>query len=105
MDLAHGFKRASTDDGAIQIIRNGIPHAFPDGEGRVLFPRADIAPEGLEEKFRAKGWTPVRVDAYRTRYPDTLPKEAGAPAWSPDCRSIAFLSGTTDDDIARTGKK
>src|SRR3989441_4077501 len=35
----------------------------------------------------------------------SLAEGAGAPAGSPDGRRVAFLSGTTDEDIARAGKK
>jgi len=40
--------------------------AFPPGRGRVLCLRADIAPPGLEDALRSKGWTARRVTAYRT---------------------------------------
>ena len=40
-----------------------------------LCARADIAPAGLEGTA-AKGWSPTRVDAYRTRFPRSLPTEA-----------------------------
>jgi dipeptidyl aminopeptidase/acylaminoacyl peptidase len=35
----------------------------------------------------------------------SLPKGAAAPAWSPDGNSVAFLSSTTDEDIAKADKK
>src|SRR2546430_10824783 len=35
----------------------------------------------------------------------SLPKGAGAPAWSLDGSRVAFLSGTTDEDIARADRK
>ena len=47
-----------------------LARSFPRGGGRVLCARADIAPEGLEDALAAKGWTPTRVDAYRTVFPD-----------------------------------
>ena len=50
----------------------GLARAFPRGEGRVLCPRADIAPEGLEDALAAKGWIP---DA-RRRLPDDLSRRA-----------------------------
>ena len=33
---------------------------------KILLPRADIAPPGLEDVLEGKGWSPVRVVAYRT---------------------------------------
>lgn len=54
----------------------GLARAFPRGDGRVLCPRADIAPDGLEDRLAAKGWIPLRVTAYRTRMPRSLPAEA-----------------------------
>jgi uroporphyrinogen-III synthase len=53
-----------------------LARSFPRGTGRVLCPRADVAPEGLEAAIAAKGWKPTRVDAYRTRIPRSLPPEA-----------------------------
>ncbi|MGH2637574.1 MAG: uroporphyrinogen-III synthase, partial [Actinomycetota bacterium] len=53
-----------------------MARSFPRGEGRVLCLRADVAPEGLEDALRAKGWTPARVTAYRTRLSRSLPAEA-----------------------------
>src|SRR5207245_1090002 len=41
-----------------------LGRAMPTGTGRVLLARADIAPDGLQGALSAKGWTPVRVDAY-----------------------------------------
>ena len=42
-----------------------LGEAFPAGTGRVLLPRADLASHELEGSLTAKGWIPVRVDAYR----------------------------------------
>ena len=79
--------------------------AFPVGEGRVLLPRADIAPEGLEDRFRAKGWTPVRVDAYRTRYLDELPAEAREALEEGAVDALVFTSSSTVEGFVRmTGK-
>jgi uroporphyrinogen-III synthase len=53
-----------------------LARAFPRGDGRVLCPRADVAPGGLEDAVAAKGWAVTRVDAYRTRVPRSLPADA-----------------------------
>lgn len=69
--------------------------AFPTGRGRVLCARADIAPPGLEDALAAKGWTPERVDAYRTRMPRSLPPEARAALRAGDIDAITFTSAST----------
>lgn len=46
---------------------------FPDGQGRVLLPRADIATNALADGLLRKGWTPVEVAAYRNVRPTDLP--------------------------------
>ncbi len=72
-----------------------LGRAFPRGPGRVLCPRADIAPEGLEDALEAKGWTPTRVDAYRTRMPRSLPPEARAALRSGSVDAVTFTSAST----------
>lgn len=52
-----------------------LARTFPRGRGPVLCARADIAPGGLEDALAEKGWTPERVDAYRTRMAKSLPAE------------------------------
>jgi uroporphyrinogen-III synthase len=73
----------------------GLARAFPRGEGRVLCPRADIAPAGLEEALAAKGWSPVRVDAYRTRMARSLPADARAALREGRVDAITFTSAST----------
>src|SRR5439155_15649006 len=82
---------AAVGDGTASALRAGglrpalVPSSFtteslgramPPGSGTVLLARADIAPEGLEEALRRKGWAVERIDAYRTRFPGTLPVAA-----------------------------
>jgi uroporphyrinogen III methyltransferase/synthase len=73
----------------------GLARAFPRGEGRVLCARADIAPSGLEDAIAAKGWEPVRVDAYRTRMARSLPVEARAALRDGGVDAITFTSAST----------
>jgi uroporphyrinogen-III synthase len=73
----------------------GLGRAFPRGEGRVLCARADIAPDGLEDVLAKKGWSPTRVDAYRTVFPATLPKAARAALAAGDVDAITFTSAST----------
>jgi len=72
-----------------------LGRAFPKGSGRVLTPRADVAPEGLEAALARKGWSPTRVDAYRTRMPRSLPAEARAALRSGDVDAVTFTSAST----------
>lgn len=73
----------------------GLIRAFPRGAGRVLCARADIAPEGLEDALAAKGWSPTRVDAYRTRMPSTLPREARDALRAGEVDAVTFTSAST----------
>jgi uroporphyrinogen-III synthase len=72
-----------------------LARAFPRGAGRVLCARADVAPEGLEDALAAKGWTPTRVDAYRTRMPRTLPPEAREALRRGEVDAVTFTSAST----------
>ncbi|MGZ4124795.1 MAG: uroporphyrinogen-III synthase [Actinomycetota bacterium] len=72
-----------------------LARAFPSGSGRVLCARADIAPAGLEDALAAKGWSPERVDAYRTRMPPRLPLEAREALTNGEVDAITFTSAST----------
>lgn len=72
-----------------------LARAFPRGQGRVLCARADIAPPGLEEALAAKGWTPERVDAYRTRMARALTTEARDGLRDGRVDAITFTSAST----------
>lgn len=74
---------------------NGLARAFPRGDGRVLCARADIAPPGLEDALAAKGWTPTRVDAYRTRFPRSLPEDARDALRRGEVDAVTFTSAST----------
>jgi uroporphyrinogen-III synthase len=72
-----------------------LARSFPRGTGRVLCARADAAPEGLEEALAAKGWDPLRVDAYRTRLPRALPPDARAALREGRVDAVTFTSAST----------
>jgi uroporphyrinogen-III synthase len=72
-----------------------LARAFPRGSGRVLCARADIAPEGLEGALARKGWDPVRVDAYRTVFARSLPREARDALRRGDVDAVTFTSAST----------
>ncbi|MDZ7674460.1 MAG: uroporphyrinogen-III C-methyltransferase [Acidimicrobiales bacterium] len=49
-----------------RYVAEGVLDAFPDGDGRVLIPRAAEARDVLPEGLRDRGWTVDVVEAYRT---------------------------------------
>ena len=61
----------------------------------MLCPRADIAPEGLEDALVGKGWVPTRVDAYRTRFPRSLPAEARSALAEGRVDAVTFTSASS----------
>src|SRR6266852_7892360 len=80
--------------------RDGSPRWSPDGR-RLVFTRS------LDDGGQPQPPQLYVLPAHGGEaWPLTsLPKGAGAPAWSPDGSRVAFLSVTTDEDIARAGKK
>jgi uroporphyrinogen-III synthase len=86
---------------ATRFTTRDLARAFPKGQGRVLCPRADIAPPGLEATLERKGWEPVRVDAYRTTFPRRLPPEARAALAEGRVDAIAFTSASTVQGFVR----
>jgi len=74
---------------------DALARTFPRGEGRVLCARADIAPDGLEDTLAAKGWSPIRVDAYRTVFPKRLPNAATKALAAGEVDAITFTSAST----------
>jgi uroporphyrinogen-III synthase len=72
-----------------------LARAFPRGSGRVLCARADIAPQGLEDALIGKGWQAVRVDAYRTRFATSIPREAREALHRGGVDAVTFTSAST----------
>jgi uroporphyrinogen-III synthase len=72
-----------------------LARAFPRGSGRVLCARADIAPDGLEDALARRGWTPTRVDAYRTIFLRSLPAAAREALGAGEVDAITFTSAST----------
>jgi uroporphyrinogen III methyltransferase/synthase len=72
-----------------------LARAFPRGSGRVLCARADIAPEGLEDALAGKGWETVRVDAYRTVFAASLPRETRDALDLGEVDAVTFTSAST----------
>ena len=76
---------------------HALGEAFPSGKGRVLLPRADLATVDLEHALRAKGWEPVRVDAYRVRPATSLPETARRSIERREVDAVVFTSPSTVD--------
>jgi len=72
-----------------------LARAFPRGSGRVFLPRADVAPEGLEDALRTKGWKVKRLTAYRTVPARSLPTAARAALRAGTVDAITFTSAST----------
>ena len=72
-----------------------LARALPRGSGEVLLARADIAPPGLDEAVKAKGWTIERVDAYRTRKVRSLPNDARDVLRAGAADALTFTSAST----------
>jgi len=89
------WSRRTPDLVPATFTTSALARAFPRGTGRVLCARADIAPDGLETALAAKGWTPTRVDAYRTRMPRSLPPEARAALREGRVDAVTFTSAST----------
>jgi len=81
-----------------------LGRAFPRGTGQVLLARADIAPDGLEATVAAKGWTPVRVDAYRTRLVPSLPAEASHALRAGEVDVVSFTSVSTVEGFVQAAR-
>lgn len=95
---AEAFRRWAGRDPDLQpgtFTTRGLARSFPKGEGSVLCARADIAPDGLELALEHKGWSPTRVDAYRTRFPASLPREARTALRDGDVDAVTFTSAST----------
>jgi uroporphyrinogen-III synthase len=84
-----------------RFTTEALGRAFPRGAGRVLLARADIAPDGLEDALRDKGWTPIRVDAYRTRLSSRLPPPAARALREGRVDALTFTSASTVEGFIR----
>jgi uroporphyrinogen-III synthase len=94
---AAAFRRWSRRDADLvpkTFTTEGLARAFPRGRGRVLMPRADVAPAGLEDALQRKGWRPTRVEAYRTRSARRLPLEARTALERAEVDAVTFTSAS-----------
>ena len=93
-------RRADLQPGA--FTTSALGRAFPRGTGRVLCARADVADSDLEEALAAKGWDPVRVDAYKTLEARTLPPDARRSLRDGAVDAITFTSASTVRGFVRS---
>lgn len=77
-----------------------LGEAFPEGAGRVLLPRADLATDELEAALTDKGWTPVRVEAYRIRREERLPEAVERALAGGVVDAVTFTSASTVEGFA-----
>jgi uroporphyrinogen-III synthase len=95
---AQAFRRWARRDPDLQpatFTTAALARAFPRGSGRVLCARADVAPEGLEKALARKGWAAIRVDAYRTVFATSLPRETRDALRRGDVDAVTFTSAST----------
>ena len=93
----HGVE-ADLVPGAFTTMALG--EAFPEGSGKVLLPRADIASVELEDALRGKGWEVERVDAYRSRPEEALPPGAADVLREGRVDAVTFTSRSTVEAFA-----
>lgn len=86
-----------------EFTTDALAETFPEGRGRVLLPRADIAPPGLEDTIRRKGWDPLRVTAYQTVFAESLPAAARAALDDGSASSVVFTSASTVHGFVHAG--
>ena len=91
----HRWTRRHPDLQPATFTTAALARAFPRGTGRVLCARADIAPEGLEAALERKGWDAERVDAYRTIFATSFPREARDAFRRGDVDAVTFTSAST----------
>ena len=84
-----------------EFTTESLAAAFPQGGGRVLLARADLATADLEEALRAKGWDPARVDAYRVRLAEALPVPAADALGKGRVDAVTFSSPSTVEGFVR----
>jgi uroporphyrinogen-III synthase len=95
---AEAFRRWTRHHPDLQpstFTTSALARAFPRGTGRVLCARADIAPAGLEAALEAKGWVAERIDAYRTIFATSLPREARDAFRRGEVDAVTFTSAST----------
>ena len=94
---AHALRQAGIRADLVpeRFTTSALGEAMPQGTGQVLLARADIATEDLEGAVAKRGWTPVRVNAYRTIFRDEMPSAALTALREGHVDAITFTSAST----------
>ncbi len=100
--VGHGTARALHDRLGIEptlvppsATTKSLAAAFPEGTGRVLLPRADIANPVLATILAQKGYDPVDVVAYRTASPPDIDDDIRRQLADGSIDLLAFASSST----------
>jgi len=81
-----------------RFVAESLVEAFPEGAGRVLIARAEVARDVLPEGLAAKGWTVEVLDVYRTVV--ASPDPAGVDAVrNGQVDAITFTSSSTVENF------
>jgi uroporphyrinogen-III synthase len=75
-----------------QFVAEDLVDRFPEGDGRVLLPRAAVARDVLPRGLQAKGWTVDVVEAYRTEREAPSSRDLQAASMAD---AITFTSSST----------
>jgi uroporphyrinogen III methyltransferase/synthase len=70
--LALERHRVGCDLMPTEFVGESLVTSFPEGGGRVLFPRARVARDVVPEGLTAKGWSVDVVEAYQVRVPEPM---------------------------------
>jgi uroporphyrinogen-III synthase len=100
---AAAFRRWARRDADLRpatFTTAALGRAFPRGSGRVLLARADIAPPDLEDAIARKGWEAVRVEAYRTVFARSLPREVRRAVDRDEVDAVTLTSASTVRGLA-----
>jgi uroporphyrinogen-III synthase len=84
-----------------RFTTEALGRTFPEGRGRMLLPRADLASPDLEDVLREKGWAPQRLDAYRVRPAKALPPGAQDALRKGRVDAVTFTSPSTVEGFVR----